>query len=47
MTHWGMFLLASYVALAVSRLGERTAVRTAVVLTAAVMVAVGVKTGAL
>jgi len=42
-----MFLLASYVALAVSRLGERTAVRTAVVLTAAVMVAVGVKTDAL
>ena len=47
MTHWGMFLLAAYIALALSGLGERTAVRTAVVLTAAVMVAVGIQTGAL
>jgi hypothetical protein len=44
---WGMFLLAAYIALALSRLDERTAVRTAVVLTAVVLVAVGVRKGAL
>jgi len=42
-----LFLLAAYIALALSRLDERTAVRTAVILTAAVMVAVGIKNGAL
>jgi hypothetical protein len=42
-----MFLLAAYIALALTRVDERTAVRRAIVLTAVVMVAVGVKTGAL
>jgi hypothetical protein len=42
-----MFLLAAYIALALSRADERTAVRRGVVLTAVVLVAVGVKTGAL
>jgi len=47
MTRWGMLLLAAYVALALSRLDERTAVRTAVVFTAAVLVAVSVRKHAL
>jgi hypothetical protein len=46
-TRWGLFLLAAYMVLALSRLDERTAVRTAVILTAAVMVGVGIKNGAL
>ena len=47
MTRWGMFLLVAYLALALSKVDERTAVRRAVVLTAAVLVVVGVRRGAL
>ena len=47
MTRWGMLLLAVYVALALSKLDERTAVRTAVAVTAVVLLAVGVRRGAL
>jgi hypothetical protein len=42
-----MLLLAAYVALAMSRLDERTAVRTAVALTAAVFLVVGIRRGVL
>ena len=47
MTRWGLFLLAAYFALGLSGLDERKAVRTAVILTAAVLVAVGLRRGAL
>ena len=47
MTRWGILLLAAFIALAMSRLDERTAVRTAVGLTVAVLLAVGVRKGAL
>jgi hypothetical protein len=46
-TRWGMLLLAAYIALAMSRLDERTAVRTAVTITAAVFVVVGLRRGVL
>jgi hypothetical protein len=46
-TRWGELLLAAYVALAVSKLDERTAVRTAVILTVAVLLVVGVRRHAL
>ena len=47
MTRWGMLLLAAYIALAMSRLEERTAVRTAVAITAAVFLVVGLRRGVL
>jgi hypothetical protein len=47
LTRWAVLLLAAYLALALMDVDERRAVRIAVVATAAVMVGVGVKHGAL
>lgn len=47
MTRWAMLLLAAYLGLALSGLDERKATRIAVVLTAVVVLGVGVKHGAL
>lgn len=47
MTRWGLLLLAAYIALGLSGLESRKAVRYAVFLTAIVLVGVGAKNGVL